>query len=261
MLLMSVIYLPLTSFFSHSFWLTSLITSPGLSYLTYLFPSHCLPIPLCLLRQPDEPTATGATTTRAGGSAGSTRGTATEREGTTEENGATTTHTSEPKKKKNPRPFLFLLCCQLRFACLPVVPSSHPLSPNTTSHLATQNSPPKPTLCTALPCPALHSTPWLPESACIIVNSEACQSAARCRRDDNRSLSTLLTFLFSVFLSRLNSHLSSNSTQLLSLRAQRWPETWGYADLFLKGKKKKEKYLWDPHRTFFGGKQFSTNYK
>lgn len=125
--------------------------------LSFISPS----CPSCSVfhHQPDEPTVTGATTTRAGGSAGSTRGTATERAGTTEENWVrvTTTPTSEPKKQnKTNIPFSFLSFCQLQFACFPVVPSSRPNSPK--HHFTTWNSQPKPPLpphCTALPCPAL----------------------------------------------------------------------------------------------------------
>lgn len=82
-----------------------LIKSSALSFI-----SPPLSSPLCfLLHQPGEPTATGATTTRAGGSAGSTRGTATEREGTTaaSQARATTTATSEPKKKNPTHPLYF----------------------------------------------------------------------------------------------------------------------------------------------------------
>lgn len=97
--------------------------------LNYSFNTY-FSLPLWLLLQPGELTVTGATTTRPGESAESTRGTATEREATTAEREArvTTTPASEPKKTIIPSP-PFLLCCQLQFACLPVVP----ISPNSSS--------------------------------------------------------------------------------------------------------------------------------
>ncbi len=152
---------PLLRFILFHLWLTSIITR--LPFLSF----HCLSLSrslcllLCLLHQPDEPTVTGATTTRAGGSAGSTRGTATEREDTTEEiwARATTTPTSEPKKKTHP---LFRLSSAANCS-LPVSLSSLPLSPFPQTLLHPFQ--PK-TLCpSSLPaphCPALSSTPGSP---------------------------------------------------------------------------------------------------
>lgn len=125
----SYITFALSPFILFHLWLTFLINRSPFSF-HFTSPPHPTPTPLsvssALLHQPGEPTVTDATTTRAGGSAGSIRGTATEREGTTEEcqARAITTPTSEPKFKRSPFPSLF--CCPLQFACFPVAPSSCP---------------------------------------------------------------------------------------------------------------------------------------
>ena len=112
--------------------------------------------PFLLFPQPGEPTVTGATTTRAGGSAGSTRGTATEREATTEESWAraTTMPASEPKKINTHLPIL--LSSKLQFACvLPI-----PIYSNTTSQLQPKNAQPKhPILALHVPSPGSQSQP------------------------------------------------------------------------------------------------------
>lgn len=138
---LSVIHLPLASVFY-----------PSLSshyILNYSFNTY-FSLPLWLLLQPGELTVTGATTTRPGESAESTRGTATEREATTAEREArvTTTPASEPKKNIIPPP----LFSSAASCSLPVSLSSP--FPQTVRH---NNSPKLSDQAASLrPCPALH---------------------------------------------------------------------------------------------------------
>lgn len=100
--------------------------------------------------------------------------------------------TSEPKK--NPPSFLFSSATN---CSLPVSQSSPFPQPPNYSTLQPKNSLPNSPQPPSLHCTALPLAPpmALSESACILVNSEACQSAARRHRDSDKSLCTLFTFL------------------------------------------------------------------
>lgn len=236
---------PLSPFILLQLWLVPLI-----NFLPFL----ALSLLLCLPLQPDEPTVTGATIIRAGGSAGGTGGMATEREATTEQSQAraTATPTSEPKKKKwHPlsfSPLLPVAVC-LSLSCRPFSPKHYTtLQPKTLY-------PAPPTALPALHCPVLSSTRG---SLSQPVSLSTLRPAKALPGVTGTMTNPFVLFLLS-FLCCLNpsvSHLPSNMTQKLSLRVQRWSETWGYC-----WNKKKRTNLWDQHWTFSREKWFSTNCK
>lgn len=156
--------------------------------------------------------------------------------------------------KKQPILFPFLSFCQLQSACFPAVPSSRPNSPK--HYFTTLNSQPKlpPPLSLSLHCPALSSTPGSLESACIIVNCDACQIAARRHQDNNNPFVLfLLSRLTCLFLIRPLTRPSYSPAKL--------NDDLKYGATLTCFWRKRKKNIWDPHRTFFGPKWFSTNCK